>query len=428
MLERYLDHLTSYVESVCGTFPDSMPIDDESEPSVISEANLTPLRSTRHSQHPGREGAEALDLTTSPRNEQTLDIEDSSEDSCETDEWERRSAGEHRGGPIRNISRDANSTGIIDGAQPIQLRRSDSDRSLCDLIFGNHNGFSQEEAGFNPSIRKWKTVRDVQLFHGNLVLDCPVPKKILKRIDHATPPERDEYTHVRYSALTCHPADFRDSKFILRPSMFAKPRPIELFLAISVSENDFDSPAKKAEFARTLKSAIQTVYNENWDHVSKTVIWRNIVIGIITDGTVRVSSLSLLEDMGLYYHDARKRRVNNKDVMAHLYEYSPQLFPYVDKLEVKVVKGGPRPVQMLLCLQEKEHALPTQAWVECFGTSLGVRLCVMINPGMVVSGKKLFAMWETAGAQRRPGKSNSLTIIPYQESWMRSFRRSWISK
>jgi hypothetical protein len=31
MLERYLDNLTSYAESVCGTFPDSTPMDDELE-------------------------------------------------------------------------------------------------------------------------------------------------------------------------------------------------------------------------------------------------------------------------------------------------------------------------------------------------------------------------------------------------------------
>lgn len=67
------------------------------------------------------------------------------------------------------------------------------------------NPFHDEPAP-TPSpapIKRWKTVKEVQLFKGNLVLDCPIPPRLLNQVPHAQPPERDEFTHMRYSAATC---------------------------------------------------------------------------------------------------------------------------------------------------------------------------------------------------------------------------------
>ena len=43
-------------------------------------------------------------------------------------------------------------------------------------------------------IKRWKTVKEVQLFKGNLVLDCPIPPRLLNQVQHAQPPERDVRT------------------------------------------------------------------------------------------------------------------------------------------------------------------------------------------------------------------------------------------
>jgi chitin synthase len=101
---------------------------------------------------------------------------------------------------------------------------------------------SDLEAGYSdppppPSdapIRRWKTVKEVQLFNGNLVLDCPVPPRLLNQIQHAQPPERDEFTHMRYSAATCDPSEFYNDKFTLRQRLFAKPRHTELFIVVTM--------------------------------------------------------------------------------------------------------------------------------------------------------------------------------------------------
>jgi hypothetical protein len=97
-------------------------------------------------------------------------------------------------------------------------------------------------------------------------------------------------------------------------------------------------------------------------------------------------------------------------------EYTAQLIPYIDKLEVKDVKAELSQVQMMLCLQEKKHAFPTQAWTECFGTFLRARIYVAVVPGMLVSRERLYAMWNAAGNQRRSGSSNGSKITPYQET------------
>lgn len=48
--------------------------------------------------------------------------------------------------------------------------------------------------------RRYKTVKRVQLYHGNLVLDCQVPPKLLERCPRK---EDREFTHMRYTAATC---------------------------------------------------------------------------------------------------------------------------------------------------------------------------------------------------------------------------------
>lgn len=51
-----------------------------------------------------------------------------------------------------------------------------------------------------PGIRRWKTVKKVELFRGNLVLDCPVPNKLLAVLPSKS--ER-EFTHMRFVPANC---------------------------------------------------------------------------------------------------------------------------------------------------------------------------------------------------------------------------------
>ncbi|KAK0614344.1 chitin synthase N-terminal-domain-containing protein [Immersiella caudata] len=70
------------------------------------------------------------------------------------------------------------------------------------------------------------------LFSGNLVIDIPLPQKTLSKFPHAPDGGRDEFTHVRYTAVTCDPDSFHEKGYSLRAGLFAKPRTTDLLFSV----------------------------------------------------------------------------------------------------------------------------------------------------------------------------------------------------
>ncbi|KAF9158081.1 Chitin synthase, class 1, partial [Actinomortierella ambigua] len=77
--------------------------------------------------------------------------------------------------------------------------------------------------------RRYKTKKTVRLTDGNLVLDCPVPDHYLRRQKIQ---DGVEFTHMRYTAVTCDPNDFQDENYTLRPAMWS--RETELFIVVTM--------------------------------------------------------------------------------------------------------------------------------------------------------------------------------------------------
>lgn len=75
----------------------------------------------------------------------------------------------------------------------------------------------------------------IRLFHGNFVLDSPVPKKLLDMCANRT--ER-EFGYMRYSAATCDPNDFKSAGFTLRQVHYDPPRRTELFIVMTMYNED----------------------------------------------------------------------------------------------------------------------------------------------------------------------------------------------
>lgn len=180
-------------------------------------------------------------------------------------------------------------------------------------------------------IRRWKTVKEVQLFNGNLVLDCPVPPRLLNQVQHAQPPERDEFTHMRYSAATCDPADFHDERFTLRQRLFAKPRHTELFIVVTMYNEEDEL------FARTMMGVIKNIEYMNSRTSSKTwgkEAWKKIVVCVVSDGRAKINprTRAVLAGMGVYQDGIAKQQVNGKDVTAHIYEVSASISSSILKL------------------------------------------------------------------------------------------------
>ncbi|KAG0214945.1 hypothetical protein BGX28_001151 [Mortierella sp. GBA30] len=77
--------------------------------------------------------------------------------------------------------------------------------------------------------RRYKTTKKVTLTQGNLVLDCPVPTKLLDVLPRKT---EEEFTSMRYTAVTCDPNDFPHHNYTLRPKMLN--RQTELFIVMTM--------------------------------------------------------------------------------------------------------------------------------------------------------------------------------------------------
>lgn len=60
-------------------------------------------------------------------------------------------------------------------------------------------------------LRRWKTVKKVELFNGNLVLDCPVPKKLLGMLPQK---KEREFTHMRWVPSLTFPISVRVTNMI----------------------------------------------------------------------------------------------------------------------------------------------------------------------------------------------------------------------
>jgi hypothetical protein len=83
--------------------------------------------------------------------------------------------------------------------------------------------------GYHPPMRK-PTVRHIPLTRqGNLVLNVPVPDKVLQHQDNHLD---EEFKYMRYTAVTCNPDDFLSRGFSLRQQEWN--RHTELFIIVTM--------------------------------------------------------------------------------------------------------------------------------------------------------------------------------------------------
>lgn len=256
----------------------------------------------------------------------------------------------------------------------------------------------QDEPVPTPSpapIRRWKTVKEVQLFNGNLVLDCPIAPRLLSQVPHAEPPGRDEFTHMRYSAATCDPADFFEERFTLRQKLFAKPRNTELFIAVTMyNEDDF-------LFARTMSGVFKNIDHMCSRTSSKTWgkdSWKKIVVCIISDGRAKINprTRAVLAGLGVYQDGIAKQQVNGKDVTAHIYEYTTQVGLEVKGTQVHLKPRSGPPVQLIFCLKEKnQKKINSHRWFfQAFGRVLDPNICVLLDAGTKPGKDSIYHLWK----------------------------------
>lgn len=77
--------------------------------------------------------------------------------------------------------------------------------------------------------QKVREVRMIQLTSGNLVVDCPVPDRVLQNAIYR---ENEEFTHLRYTACTCDPNNFVNEKYTLRPVLYGRETEVAIVMTM----------------------------------------------------------------------------------------------------------------------------------------------------------------------------------------------------
>jgi chitin synthase len=159
-----------------------------------------------------------------------------------------------------------------------------------------------------------------RLFYGNFVLDSAVPTKLLNLCLHK---EEREFTHMRYSAATGDPNDFKKNGFTLRQTLYDPPRRTELFIVMTMYNED------DGLFTRTMHGVMKNIAflckrdrSKTWGKEG----WKKVVVCIVSDGRKKVNArtLSVIAAVGAYQEGIATNVVNGKPVVAHIYEYTTQ--------------------------------------------------------------------------------------------------------
>jgi len=233
--------------------------------------------------------------------------------------------------------------------------------------------------------------KEVRLINGELILECKIPTILYSFL-----PRRDEieFTHMRYTAVTCDPDDFVSKGYKLRQNIGTTARETELFICITMyNENEID-------FTRTMHSVMKNISHFCSRSKSRTWGehgWQKIVVCIVSDGRQKVHprTLDALAAMGVYQDGIAKNLVNQKEVQAHVYEYTTQVSLDSD-LKFKGAEKGIVPCQMIFCLKEKNaKKLNSHRWFfNAFGRALTPNICILLDVGTKPGGNSLYHLWK----------------------------------
>ncbi|CAG8677007.1 12769_t:CDS:2, partial [Cetraspora pellucida] len=239
--------------------------------------------------------------------------------------------------------------------------------------------------------RRYKTTKRVELFKGNLVLDCPVPTELLKRVQKR---EDREFTHMRYTACTCKPDDFEQEKYTLRQMLYDPPRQTELFIVLTMY--NYFGIIKSPKYFRVVKN-ITHLCSRDKSRVWGENGWKKVVVCVVSDGRHKINqrTLAYLAAIGVYQDGIAKDTFNNKNVTAHIYEYTTQISIDPD-MKFKGEKGEIVPIQVLFCLKEKNaKKINSHRWFfNAFGTLIKPTVCILLDVGTKPGGTSLYHLWK----------------------------------
>ncbi|KAI8899173.1 chitin synthase-domain-containing protein [Globomyces pollinis-pini] len=239
-------------------------------------------------------------------------------------------------------------------------------------------------------VMRRKTVRQIPLTpQGNLVIDVPVADRVAKMGKYAV---GTEFTHMRYTAVTCHPDEFSIKGYSLRQQELN--RQTELFIVVTMyNEDDFLFCKSMQALMKNIAYLCSRTRSPVWGEEG----WKKAVICIVSDGRSKVNArvLDVLGIMGVYQHGIMKDHVNGAPVTGHIFEYTTQVC-VTPELKVQGHEKGYVPVQILFCLKEKNaKKINSHRWFfKSFGPLIRPNVCILIDVGTKPTNTSLYHLWK----------------------------------
>lgn len=256
--------------------------------------------------------------------------------------------------------------------------------------------------------------RKIKLVQGSVLsVNYPVPSAV-KNAMQAKYREgegvAEEFHNLRYTAATCDPNDFTLSNgYNLRPRMYN--RHTELLIAITYYNEN------KVLLARTLHGVMQNI--RDIVNLKKSTFWnaggpawQKIVVCLIFDGIDKVDKnvFDVLATVGIYQDGVIKRDVNDKETVAHIFEYTSQLSVTPDQQLIRPDAGEKNsrtlpPAQFIFCLKQKNSKkINSHRWLfNAFGRILNPEVTILIDAGTKPGPRALLSIWEAFYNDRHLG-------------------------
>lgn len=209
---------------------------------------------------------------------------------------------------------------------------------------------------------------------------------------------------MRYTAATCDPDDFTTENGWSLRTTSQYGRDTELLIAITYYNED------RILMARTLHGVMMNIRDickskssKYWKRSAEEGRpgWQRIVVSLIFDGIDACDKevLDLLATVGVYQDGVMKRKVDGKETLAHIFEYTTQLS--VDPTPALVQPHGDDPanlvpVQMIFCLKQRNSKkINSHRWLfNALGKQLQPEICVLIDAGTKPGHKSIYYLWE----------------------------------
>jgi chitin synthase len=253
------------------------------------------------------------------------------------------------------------------------------------MPYQQNSGYGSQYSAVHEKAMKQRSVRQVELFQGNLVLDMPVPTHIVPQGKGNI----EEFSKMRYTACTVDPDEFMRSKYSLRPFLYN--RQTELFIVMTMYNED------EVLFCRTMNSVIKNIAHLCGRDRSKTwgpEGWKKVVVCVVSDGRSKVNkrTLQVLSLMGCYQDGIAKDTVGGKDVTAHIFEYTTNVIATA----TGEVSQGNCPVQVLFCLKEQnKKKLNSHRWFfNAFGPLIKPNVCILLDVGTKPTSTSIYELWK----------------------------------